>query len=161
MEKKKIRSLRWLAEQAELPHTVVTRAIHGDAIPSPETVEALASFLELPLAEVYSLLGQDVSPEAAKWDPPGESALLSSEQREILEKLIKVMVKPANGQGRGRSAEDEDPVDREARHIRNESYHGSGKSERLTDDDYTEGYRLAASDDPQQGRKDRGAPPEA
>jgi transcriptional regulator with XRE-family HTH domain len=145
MDQHGIGSMRQLASRAGLPHTVVSRAIHGDSKPDISTVEALADiFPPADRHRIYRLLLEREAPEAGPWTPPGYSLLLTPAQREALERLIKTMVEPEERKRPG-----QDPIDMEAREVRNEFYHGTRAE-----------HALAADSNDEQGRKDRGAPAE-
>ncbi|MBZ6375724.1 MAG: helix-turn-helix transcriptional regulator [Kocuria palustris] len=81
-----------MAERAGLSHTAVNDVVHGDAKnPAHETLAGIARALELPLADVYALSGQQ-RPNAEQWAPPAEANLLTARQRRAIEDLIRSIV---------------------------------------------------------------------
>lgn len=60
--------------------------------PSPQTLDAIAFGLDLDPRELRQLAGMQPG-ELDEWEPPAEAALLNKEQREVLDSLIKTMVR--------------------------------------------------------------------
>lgn len=60
--------------------------------PSPQTLDAIAFGLDLDPRELRQLAGMQPG-ELDEWEPPAEAALLNKEQRDVLDSLIKTMVR--------------------------------------------------------------------
>lgn len=85
-----IASLRRLSELAGLAHTGATRVVHGDTLPNPETVTALASALRVPESTIYKLThGKDIT--TREWAPPAEVQRLSKREQDALTEMIRAM----------------------------------------------------------------------
>lgn len=100
MDRRGISSVRHLAQRAGLTHPPVLGVVMGDAKrPKTDTLVKIATALDIPLRDVYWLIGQE-NPTAEKWDPPAEASLMSSEQRDAVERIIHLFTRPAEAQDR-------------------------------------------------------------
>jgi transcriptional regulator with XRE-family HTH domain len=133
---------RRLAREAGLGVETVRQAIIGrERRPSPETARRLATALQKSARTIDKSWGYSSTSTLEPYEAPKASARLTPKQRKALDALILSMVEPEE---RARPAREEERADRELREAFTQAEHA-----------------LAANDDPQQGRKDRGAPPEA
>lgn len=91
MRRAGLHSIRQLALAAQINHRTVSRAINSTAIPTDETVEALANTLGVPAADVYRATRIEAS-VGTPWTPPAESARMTHRQRRAADELIRAMV---------------------------------------------------------------------
>lgn len=94
MDRRGIASVRKLAERAGLSHTPVVGIVYGDAVnPTEETLAKLARALDIPLADIYWMVGRPV-PHVEHWTPPAEANRMTLRQRAAIEELIRTIVDP-------------------------------------------------------------------
>jgi transcriptional regulator with XRE-family HTH domain len=142
---------RRLAREAGLGVETVRQAIIGrERRPSPETARRLAVALQKSARTIDKSWGYSTS-TLEPYEAPKASARLTPKQRKALDALILSMVEPEE---RRRPTEDEKRADRELGEAGNRFVHGDPHTTQA-------GHALAADSNSEQGRKDRGAPPEA
>lgn len=85
-------SIRALARAAGVPSSeTVRQMIYGESIPESDTVDAVAGALRRSAIEVAGWVNQ-ARAENKGWTPPVDSALLNSDERQALDRLIRLMV---------------------------------------------------------------------
>lgn len=90
-----------LARKAGLATETARRAVHGIGVTRPDTVSALMEVLG---PDVQKWLGTHV--ELGPYEPPSESSMLTSRQRDALTELIRSMTerRAEDGDGRGQQS---------------------------------------------------------
>ncbi|MBP2317352.1 transcriptional regulator with XRE-family HTH domain [Nesterenkonia lacusekhoensis] len=95
-----VSSLRRLSEAAGIAHTGATRVVHGDNLPSAETVDALAGALNVPASTIYKLThGQDISTRS--WEPPADVHRLTKREQDLVTEMIRVLASAHDQSGEG------------------------------------------------------------
>jgi len=88
-------SIKTLAKQSRVPihRATIYKYLNDEGAKEPpeHTVRGLAAAFELSEKEIRDLLGMP-SGDGGPWQPPEESARLSRDQREALDRLIKTIV---------------------------------------------------------------------
>ena len=90
MDKAGLSSIRRLAERAGMSQTTASRTVHGDHLPSDETVDAMAKALRVPAKEIYKLThGQEI--QSRPWEPPAEVQRLTKREQDAVTEMIRAM----------------------------------------------------------------------
>lgn len=89
-------SLQALSRETGIHPSSLSRIVTGRTkAPRLSTVQAIAGALNTDVVTVASWVGMTWANAPETWEPPEEAALMTARQREIVEELIRQLVKPA------------------------------------------------------------------
>ncbi|WP_408925902.1 helix-turn-helix domain-containing protein [Corynebacterium sp. YSMAA1_1_F7] len=89
-------SLQALSRETGVHPSSLSRIVTGRTkAPRLATVQAIAKALNTDVITVAGWIGMTWASAPEVWEPPEEAALMNTRQREIVEELIRQLVKPA------------------------------------------------------------------
>jgi transcriptional regulator with XRE-family HTH domain len=86
MQKAKVKSLRDLAEKADVSPSAITRLVHGDGDSRPATIENVAEVLGIEESQIAALSGREWG---GLYLPPDEVAFLNPRLQDVITELIR------------------------------------------------------------------------
>ncbi len=91
MDRKGLSSARRLGTAAGVHYSTINRIMHGDGpVPKAKTLDKIADALDVDPQVVYALVDSSFQ-ETKPWSPPEASRTLTGDEREALDRLIRLM----------------------------------------------------------------------